>query len=134
MQRNLTKPVKFVVIYQTKKVSYFLSKKDKIPDLEWSDLVYQFSCPGSESCIGKMVRKLGTRLTEYAKFGKPNSSAISEHLVVVVVLHNLYDNVNDLDSDKPFTNEELIINNTKILHSLQKSNSNLLVFLEALHI
>ena len=33
LQRNLTKPVKFIVIYQTKKVSYFLSKKDKIPDL-----------------------------------------------------------------------------------------------------
>ena len=28
LQRNLTKPVKFIVIYQTKKVSYFLSKKD----------------------------------------------------------------------------------------------------------
>ena len=27
IQRNLTRPVKFIVIYQTKKVSYFLSKK-----------------------------------------------------------------------------------------------------------
>ena len=26
-----------------KKVSYFLSKKDKIPDLERNDLVYEFS-------------------------------------------------------------------------------------------
>ena len=40
------KPVKFIVIYQTKKVSYFLSKKNKIPDLERNDLVYEFSCPG----------------------------------------------------------------------------------------
>ena len=46
LQRNLTKPVKFIVIYQTKKVSYFLSKKDKIPDLERNDLIYEFSCPG----------------------------------------------------------------------------------------
>ena len=38
LQRNLTKPIKFIVIYQTKKVSYFLSKKDKIPDLERNDL------------------------------------------------------------------------------------------------
>ena len=29
LQHNLTKPVKFIVIYQSKKVSYFLSKKDK---------------------------------------------------------------------------------------------------------
>ena len=34
IQGHLTKPVKFIVIYQTKKVSYFLSKKDKIPDLQ----------------------------------------------------------------------------------------------------
>ena len=46
LQRNLTKPVKFNVIYQTKKVSYFLFKKDKIPDLKRNDLVYEFSCPG----------------------------------------------------------------------------------------
>ena len=29
IQRNLTRPVKFIVTYQTKKVSYFLSKKIK---------------------------------------------------------------------------------------------------------
>ena len=33
IQRNLTQPVKFVVIYDSKKVSYFLPKKDKIPTL-----------------------------------------------------------------------------------------------------
>ena len=32
----------FVVIYQTKKISYFLPKQDKIPDLERSDVVYKF--------------------------------------------------------------------------------------------
>ena len=47
LQRNC-KPVKFIVIYQTKKVSYFLSKKDKIPDLERNDPVYEFSCPVSQ--------------------------------------------------------------------------------------
>ena len=31
IQRSLTRPVKFVVIYDTKKISYFLPKKDKIP-------------------------------------------------------------------------------------------------------
>ena len=134
LQRNLTKPVKFIVIYQTKKVSYFLSKKDKIPDLERNDLVYEFSCPGcSATYIGKTVRNLRTRLTEHAKL---NTSAVSEHLTTceharhIADLHNLY-NVNDLNPDKPFSNYELLTNNTKILQSLQHTNSN--IFLEALH-
>ena len=46
IQRHHTKPVKFIVVYQTKKVSYFLSKKDKFSHLERSDLVYEFFCPG----------------------------------------------------------------------------------------
>ena len=141
LQRNLTKPVKFIVIYQTKKpkkVSYFLSKKDKIPDLEQNDLVYEFSCPGcSATYIGKTVRNLRTRLTEHAK---SNTSAVSEHLTTceharhIADLHNLFDNVNDLNPDKPFSDYELITNNTKILQSLQHTNSNILLFLEALHI
>ena len=49
-------------------------------------------------------------------------------------LYNLYDNINDLNPDKPFSNYELIANNTKILQSLQHTNSNILLFLEALHI
>ena len=78
LQRNLTKPVKFIVICQTKKVPYFLPKKDKFPGLERNDLVYEFSCPGcSATYIGKTVRNLRTRLTEHAKL---NTSAVSEHL------------------------------------------------------
>ena len=129
LQRNLTKPVKFIVIYQTKKVSYFLSKKDKIPDLERNDLVYEFSCPGcSATYIGKTMQNLRTRLTEHAKL---NTSAVSEHLTTceharhITDLHNL---------NKPFGNFELIANNTKILQSLQHTNSNILLFLEVLHI
>ena len=132
LQRNLTKPAKFIVIYQTKKVSYFLSKKDKIPDFERNDLVYEFSCPGcSATYIGKTVRNLRTWLTEHAKL---NTSAVSEHLTTreqaghITDLQNLYANVNDLNPDKPFTN------NTKILQSLQHTNFNILLFLEALHI
>ena len=133
LQRNLTKPVK-----GTKKVSYFLSKKDKIPDLERNDLVYEFSCPGcSATYIGKTVRNLRTRLSEHAKL---NTSAVSEHLTTckharhIADLHNLYDNVNDLNPDKPFNDYELITNNINILQSLQHTNSNILLYLEALHI
>ena len=84
-----------------------------------------------------LVRNLRTRLTEHAKL---NTSPVSEHLTTceharhIADLHNLYDNVNDLNPDKPFSDYELITNNTKILQSLQHTNSNILLFLEALHI
>ena len=73
---------------------------------------------------------LRTLLTEHA-------SAVSEHLTTceharhITDLHNLYNNINP---NKPFGNFELIANNTKILQSLQHTNSNILLFLEALHI
>ena len=131
MQRHLTKPVQFIVIYQTKKVSYFLSKKDKISHLERSDSVYEFFLSGLRSAtyIGKTVRNLYTRLAESAKFG--NISAISEHLTTceharhITDLHNLYDNVSELRPDKPFTNYELIANNTKYDNH---SNTQTLIF------
>ena len=142
IQRNLTEPVKFVVLYQTKKISYFLPKKDKVPDLQRSNLIYEFTCPGcNESYIGKTERNLNTRLKEHLD---PAKSAISKHLTdcdnanYLININNLYDNVFDSDSqtgDSPhysFTN--IIQNNTRILHSLKFSNSNLLLFLEALHI
>ena len=75
------------------------------------------------------------RLAQYARF---YISSISEHLTTceharhITDLHNLYDNVKP---DKPFTNYKLITNgeSTKMLQTLEHTNSNLLLFLEALH-
>ena len=113
IHRSVTKPVKFIVICQTK-VSHFLSKKDKIPDLDRSNLFYQFSFPGcSESFIRKTMRNLGTGLAEHAKFGKLNWSAIGDILLHVnmpkIYLFCIINTtvVNGLKSDNPFTNEEL---------------------------
>ena len=105
-------------------------------------MIYEFTCPGcNESYIGKTERNLHTRLKEHLD---PAKSAISKHLTdcdnadYLINFNNLYDNVFDSDShtgDSPhysFTN--IIQNNTRILHSLKFSNSNLLLFLEALHI
>jgi hypothetical protein len=47
-------------------------------------------------------------------------------------MNNLFDNLND--SNSSYSNAELVPNNTKILQSLNYTNSNLLLFLEALHI
>ena len=42
IQRCLTVPVNFIVIYDNKKFSYFLSNKDKIPNLSKSSVVYNY--------------------------------------------------------------------------------------------
>ena len=53
--------------------------------------------------------------------------------IYIIDLHYLYDNVNELKLEKPFTNYELITKNTKIPQSLQHTNSNFLLLQEALH-
>ena len=66
IQWNLIQPVKFV-IYDTKKISYFLPKKDKIPNASRSNIVYEFTCPGcNSSYVGKTERNLATRLSEHS--------------------------------------------------------------------
>jgi hypothetical protein len=45
IQRCPTVPVNFIVIYDNKKFSYFLSNKDKIPNLSKSNVVYEVTCP-----------------------------------------------------------------------------------------
>ena len=53
IQRFLTKPIKFLIIYDTKRISFFVSNKDKLPPLSRSNLVYEVSCPGcGKSYIG----------------------------------------------------------------------------------
>ena len=104
-----TELVKFIVIYQTKKISYFLPKKDKILDLSQNNLVYQFICPGCNALyIGKTERNLATRL-----------SAISKHLCecdytsYLLSMNNLFDSLNVSDSDKTdtsyYSHAELIL-------------------------
>lgn len=67
--------VKFVVIYQTKKVSYCLSKKDKISDCSGSNVVHRFTCPGfAKAYIGKTKRNFDKRLSEHSD---PLKSAVA---------------------------------------------------------
>ena len=41
VQRFFSKPVKFITIYDTKKLSYIVSNKDKLPPLSRSNVVYR---------------------------------------------------------------------------------------------
>ena len=59
--------VKFVLHYQTTKLSYFTNTKDKTPFLTQSSVVYKFVCPGCKSCyVGKADRTLHDRTKEHA--------------------------------------------------------------------
>ena len=59
--------VKFVLHYQTTKLSYFTNTKDKTPFLSQSSVIYKFVCPGCKSCcVSKTDRPLHERTNEYA--------------------------------------------------------------------
>ena len=78
IQRFLIKPVKFIIIYDTKRISFFVSNKDKLPPLSRNNLVYQVSCPGcGKSYIGMTKRCLSVRLKEHAT--QVNNSPIGKH-------------------------------------------------------
>ena len=67
VQRFLSKQVnKFITIYtiyDTKKLSYFVSNKDKLPPLSCSNVVYEVACPGcGKTYIGMTQRCLSVRL------------------------------------------------------------------------
>ena len=135
---SLTVAIKFITIYDTKKLSYFVSNKDKLPPLSRSDVVYEVACPGcGKTYIGMTQRCLSIRLKEHAT--RLSSSAVDEHFSVcehafLASLQNQFTLLNDLPlpSENLSLIEILVINNDKILHSTKSNNHNILVFLEAL--
>ena len=45
---------KFVVIYDTKKISFYCNVKDKVPYEQRNNIIYRITCPG---CGGKYIGK-----------------------------------------------------------------------------
>ena len=77
IRRNLNKPVKFIVVYQTKKLFYFLSNKDKTSDVSRNSVIYEITCPGcNRRYIGKTERCLDKRLPLFT-----NTSPIYKNLI-----------------------------------------------------
>ena len=54
VKRNCTSDIKFLILYNTKKVSYYYAVKDKIPIAQRSSVVYQITCRGY---LKRYVRK-----------------------------------------------------------------------------
>ena len=54
IRRCLKINVKFVVIYDTKKISFYCNVKDKVPYEQRNNIIYRIRCPG---CGGKYITK-----------------------------------------------------------------------------
>ena len=72
------KTVKFSISFQSTKLSFFTSNKDKIPILSSSGVIYNYACPGCKSSyIGKTDNTLYNRTKEHGWSQK--DSAIFKH-------------------------------------------------------
>ena len=72
------KIVKFEILFQTTKVSFYTSNKDRIPKLSNSGVIYQYTCPGcAKTYIGKTDNTLFNRTKQHGWSQK--DSAISKH-------------------------------------------------------
>ena len=59
------KELKFILMYDTKKVAFFCSNKDPVPVNLESHVIYQFECPERKAkYIGKTDRYLELRLND----------------------------------------------------------------------
>ena len=66
VKRCLNSNVKFRVLYDTKKISFYCNIKDKVPDDQRNHVIYKIKCPGCNVCyIRKTERCLITTITEY---------------------------------------------------------------------
>ena len=68
IKRSLKIDVKFVVIYDTKRFSFYCNVKDKVPHEQRNNIIYGITCPGcGEKYIGKTERCLISRMNEHGK-------------------------------------------------------------------
>ena len=52
VKRNCTTDIKFVILHNTKKISYYCTVKDKVPTVQRSSVTYQTTCPGCLCYVG----------------------------------------------------------------------------------
>ena len=72
------KTVKFEVMLQSTKVSFFTSNKDRVPKLSNSGVIYEYTCPGcAKTYIGKTDNTLFNRTKQHGWSQK--DSAINKH-------------------------------------------------------
>ena len=127
------KKVKFNVQFRTTKLSFFTSNKDKIPFLNNSYVVYEYTCPGcSQKYIGKTETTLFKQTKEHG--WQQQDSAVLEHFKECNGWHHITKMFECMR--KAVDKKEIQINNVrrnvKILH--RSDNWLKLAFLESLAI
>ena len=135
MKRFVKKNVRFIILYDTKKVGHYCSTKDAIPTSQKHNLVYEITCPG---CGGKYIGKTDvcfeSRMKQHgSKADQPmylHFQRCSQFIETFKLLNILHHNVN---SDVEYPSTEYMVNAT-ISHSrirLYNRNWSQLLFMEA---
>ena len=77
-RRCLKINVTFVVIHDTKKISFYCNVKDKVPYEQRNNIIYRIRCPGcGGKYIGKTERCLISRMNEH---GTRDTEPMFKHL------------------------------------------------------
>ena len=145
MKRFVKRNVKFVIMYDTKKLSFFCNTKDRVPGLQRHNLVYKITCPGcGRNYVGKTDVCLETRLKQH---GSKSDQPMYQHFMQCehfIELFKFYNNGYALDSvdqnshgdvtDVP--SAEFMVNATLTNYEIVDFNKNWsqLLFLEAYYI
>ena len=138
VRRYCKKDLKFILMYDTKKISFFCGNKDPVPKNLQSHVIYQFECLECKAkYIGKTDRCLELRLNEHSDF---HTSAVGKHLNECEHFHhivNLYNISVYSDFGHSFIEtyyhiSSAIAENTPILD--KNNNWTQLCFLESLYI
>ena len=91
IRRCLKINVKFVIIYNTNKISFYCNVKDKAPQKQRNNIVYRIRCPG---CDGKYIGKTeGCLISRMNEHGTRDTEPMFKHLSECVMFKeicNLY--------------------------------------------
>ena len=124
--------MKFNVQLKTIKLSFFTSNKEKVPFLNKSHIVYEFTCPGcANKYIGKTDTTLFRRTKEHAWTQK--DSGFSKHFRCQAYqrIVGMF-KINECEIDIKEFQINTVRENSQILH--QSDNWLQLCFLESLYI
>ena len=120
IKRNSSRNLRVRIIYKTTKISDFFSVKDKIPDEQKNDVIYDIQCPGcGEHYIGKTDCCFRKRMDEQGS--KPDQPMFQHlekceqfrHIISLYALPNIDDH-NYVTLKVPHISEA-VWNNSKIL-------------------
>ena len=130
--------VKFKVFYNTKKLSFHYSNKDRVPEGQRACVIYQITCPGcGGNYIGETERCVSIRLNEHGtKINEPMNRHLRHCNLFNEVVQLFYqpsvfnDRLDDFNFNEHIRNA--VLNNYEIIDTCV--NWSQLLFLEAFYI